>query len=389
MKRTQRTGSALAPTLALVIALACSSPPPPGSTRHTMGSLLDTLTVLLPLSLSESRFADPTHREEIRGALHALSENSAAIEQHGRPSDAGFSFLGRSLALDSRTLETRFAAGEYAEARFLLHEITDYCVACHSRLPDAMPHPIGERLFESTEVAELPLDERAALEMATRQFEPALETLERLFRSDDFSPSDLDLMGQLDSYLELCLRVERDPQRPQAALRALAGRSDTPAALRETLEAWNLALAELAARPAPASQLVEGRDLFSRAEDRAAFADDRRALIYYIAASGVLHEFVAASEEAALAPSERAEAYFLLGSIEAHIGRAFWLSQTEHFLEAAIRTDPGGPHAEPAYRLLEEFVASGYTGSGGSHLPAEIERQLAELRALITAPVDR
>ena len=69
--------------------------------------------------------------------------------------------------------------------------------------------------------------------------------------------------------------------------------------------------------------------------------------------------------------------------IEARIGRTFWLSQTEMFLEAAIRTAPEAPFAEDAYALLEEFVASGYTGSQGGAVPPRVKRRLAELRALL------
>ncbi len=74
--------------------------------------------------------------------------------------------------------------------------------------------------------------------------------------------------------------------------------------------------------------------------------------------------------------------------VESHVGRAFWLSQTEHFLDAAIRLAPAGPFAEDASSVLEEFVLSGYTGSSGSDVPEEVGRRLAELRALIDAAPD-
>jgi hypothetical protein len=80
-----------------------------------------------------------------------------------------------------------------------------------------------------------------------------------------------------------------------------------------------------------------------------------------------------------------AQAYYGLGLVESRVGRAFWLSQTEDLLEAAIRVDPGGPWAEPSWQLLEEFLASGYTGSAGGELPADVQARLGELRALIDA----
>ena len=51
-----------------------------------------------------------------------------------------------------------------------------------------------------------------------------------------------------------------------------------------------------------------------------------------------------------------AEAYYLLGVIEARSVDSWWVPQTELHLEAAIRTDPHGPYAEKAYAMLEEYV---------------------------------
>ncbi len=351
-------------------------------TRATMAELVDALAVLLPVSLNDSRFEDPANRERIASSLRILAASGSSVEQHGDVQDAGFGFLSRSLARDTREIQRRFAEEKFAEARFLLHELTDNCVACHSRLPDGLDHPLGQRLFVDIEVAELPPEERARLETATRQFDQALESYESLFASSAFSPGDVDLMGFLDAYLEICLRVKRDPNRALTPLRKLAARPDTKSALRGVLEVWISSLEELATRPETPATLAEGRALVKRAQDHSRFPDDRRALAMYVAASGILQQYVSQQERS---KDELAEAYYLLGVIESHVGRSFWLSQTEHFLEASIETAPGSRHASDAYDLLEEFVVSGYTGSSGRHVPADVRERLETLKALIEA----
>ena len=52
------------------------------------------------------------------------------------------------------------------------------------------------------------------------------------------------------------------------------------------------------------------------------------------------------------------EACYLLGVIESRIGRSFWLSQTEFYLEQAILLAPDRAFANDAYELLEEFLVS-------------------------------
>jgi hypothetical protein len=117
------------------------------------------------------------------------------------------------------------------------------------------------------------------------------------------------------------------------------------------------------------------------AQDRARFPDDRDALVYDLAASGELHRFADATPPG----PDVAFAYFQLGEIESRVGRTFWLSQTDIYLEASIRMAPGAPFAGKALAELRDFLVSGYTGSEGRQVPADVQRRLAELSALVEA----
>jgi tetratricopeptide (TPR) repeat protein len=350
------------------------------ATRMRMDGIFDTLTFLLPLSLSDERFQDPASRDAILLALRQLEENGAKLASHGTEKDASFTFLSRSLARDSADIRQRYASGRIAEARFLLHQLTENCVACHSRLPSDREFPLGQRFVDQASIAELPLEERVSLEMATRQFDRALATYEELLASPETSPTDLDLLGHIDGYLELCIRIRQDPARAARTLERFAARPDLTPSLRTHVDHWIASLHTLEKRHLGGSDIGQAHSLLREAEDSAHFGDARGALVYYIAASSVLHRFVAARPRPA---GELAEAYYWLGVIESRVGRTFWLSETEFFLEAAIRLDPSAPFAERAYDLLEEFVVSGYTGSSGVHVPADAQERLRALRELI------
>jgi hypothetical protein len=231
----------------------------------------------------------------------------------------------------------------------------------------------------TSEVEALPIEERARLEIATRQFDRALVTLEALFADPKASPGSLDLQGQIDEYLELVLRVKRDPSRAAAALRTLLARRDLSPALRTNVEAWVTDLDALDA-PTAGSRVARAREHISRAESRSRYPNDRLGLVHYVAASGLLNRETSTSTTAG---PELAEVYYLQGLIESRIGRSFWLSETEFLLETAIELDPSGPHAENAYALLEEFTISGYSGSDGAHVPEDVQRRLDALRESI------
>src|SRR5262249_56679330 len=107
--------------------------------------------------------------------------------------------------------------------------------------------------------------------------------------------------------------------------------------------------------------------------------DERDALVEYLDASALLHRFVADGRPP---HTDQAEAYYWLGLIETRIGRSFWLSQAEAYLETAIRLAPGTPVAARSYALLEDFLTNGYSGSGGQHLPPDVRDKLALLKQI-------
>jgi hypothetical protein len=116
-----------------------------------------------------------------------------------------------------------------------------------------------------------------------------------------------------------------------------------------------------------------------KAEADAAKDGERALTVRYQAASGALQRFVASAPRS---DPRIAEAYYWVGVIESRVGRSYWLSETESYLEAAIRLAPGQPVAKKAYALLEDFVVGGYTGSSGENVPADVQTWLAELKRL-------
>lgn len=364
----------------LALALTPSVAAQDAETRATMAQLVASLHELLPLSLDDRSFSAAENRDAIAAELETLARAGRSLPTHTSPTDASFAFLSRSLERDTRSIQQRFEAGATEQARFLLHEVTENCVACHSRLPDERVRPLGRKLVDDAALRELPPIERVRLEVATRQFDRALDTYAELLAGPEFSPADLDLLGHIDSYLEVCLRVRLDTCDPAPALRRLRARGNVPRALGENIDAWLASLAELHARRPLVPSLATVRGLVEEAREGGGQRRDGAALVLYFTASGLGHRLI----ENGLADVEAlSELYYWLGFIETRVGRSFWPSEGEYLLEAAIRIAPASPAARDAYDLFEELVAVGYSGSGGHEPPPEVKAHLAELRALV------
>jgi hypothetical protein len=352
--------------------------PDVAETRAIMHEVFDALHGVLPLSLDEKKFADPARRTEIRRQLATLSRNAAKLSQHGAGHARSFEFLSGSLARDASEIERRFAAGRFREARFEIHSLTENCVACHARLPDPEDTRLSARFMDEKEVAALPLPERAQLAMATRQFEHALSAQEAMLTSPEFDVNSIDLLGYLDDYIEVSVRVKQDFARPARTLETFLRRKDLRAGLRHELSQWVIDLHAFGARP-PVEGLEAGRRLAQETEAASAKGEEHALLVRFEVASGALLRYVASLPDG---DARAAEAYYWLGVIESKVGRSFWLSQTEPYLEATIRLAPGEPLAQKAYALLEEFAVGAYSGSSGEHVPKDVRAHLAELKRL-------
>ena len=343
-----------------------------GEIRQTMGGIFGAMRVLLPLSLTEAGLEDPSRASEVRAAINLLDRSSSQLEQHGASADVGFAHLARSLAIDARDIRIRYDGGHAREAGFVVQDLTDTCVACHSRLPGTSA-PRSEAFAADIAVSDLRIEQRAKLYYATRQFDAALDEYEAMLATRSVSANDSDLGGHIDDYLELAIRVKRDPARANAALAGFATRTDLSPVLKEEIASWRAALTKLTGAQPPKDPIASARELVSKPA-----RSERHSLVEHLEASGLLHRTL----DGNLASVDRAEAYYLLGLIETRIGRSYWLSQAEAYLETAIRLAPGEPIASDAYGKLEEFLIAGYTGSSGTHVPPDIAAKLDRLRQI-------
>src|SRR5262249_30143865 len=157
---------------------------------------------------------------------------------------------------------------------------TENCVACHSRLPDPDDAQLSSRFMDDAQIAALPLPERAQLAMATRQFDRALSAHEAMLSSPEFDVGSIDLLGYLDDYIEVCVRVKRDFERPARALEAFAKRSDLRAQLRNEIRQWVSDLRAYGSR-APVEGLEAGRKLAQETDAASAKGGEHALLVRF------------------------------------------------------------------------------------------------------------
>ena len=350
----------------------------PGDSVPTMRSLMRALASAFPMSLHQEDFRHPANRRAILLALEVLQENSEALESHGSDDSSSFHFLRKTLARDTRSAADSYREGRFEVARVFLHQMTENCFACHTRLPGQANKTFGKQFMEDMELESLTLDNRARIEVITRRFDDALTTYEAMLQLPVWEEPLLGFDGAFENYLKVSMRVRNDYEHPVDVLTSFGARNDIPRYMTQPVRDWVVALNKLQSTNYPEDKLEHARRLIQEGQTRKLFPGDRQGTVHFVAASSVLHQFV---QSANATKDELAEAYFLLGVVESHISSTSWVSETEFFLENSIRLNPTATFAPRAYAVLEEFVLMQHGALPA--IPPEILDYLEELKGLI------
>jgi len=363
----------------VVLALGAGTAQTGEATKTRMRGVFVTLTTAYKYSLDAQAFEDPANRTKIQSSLQALVANASELERHGIELDPSFDYLKRSLAKDATEALNRFGQGQYVGSRWMLNKLVENCVTCHSKLPAEQSLGIGTAFMKDAEVKSLDPLPRAELEIATRQFEAALATYEKVFADRTVSPQTISITGAFESYIRLCVGVRKEPERAVRTFATFAAREDVPDNLRALVREWIRSLGAVDLDVVPADGLAVGRRLIDESMVRIRFPKDRNRQVEFIWAATLLHQYL---REGWGGDEQVAEAYYLLGVAESHVSRSYWISETDYLLELAIRKAPRTQVARDAYDFLEEYTLAGHSVTA-REVPEDVEKRLTELRALV------
>jgi hypothetical protein len=349
-----------------------------------MRKVYGALSVLLPVAFSgASGWSDPARADALRKSLQTLRGAADELSEHAGPEAQSFRFLSGSLGRDARRIQLRVERGQTESASYLTRRLTETCIACHTRLPARSGAPFAADLIRSVERQQLSPLALAGLQVATRQFDEALGTYEKAFADPEESIRRLE--SELPSYLTVALRVRENAARAERGLASVGRRPDVPALLERNLEIWSSAIRDLEPTLHEQPSLARASRILSEGRALSEFPTDGADLAHAILASSMVYRYLDQKQPQGL---ELAQACYLLGQTEAFTRRSFELSDTEHYLEQAIRLAPHTPLARNAFARLEREILLSYTGSGGEQLPEEIQdllRELAELSRVDSA----
>lgn len=354
-----------------------------------MQKLNATVSDLIPYVFDDRQFNDPKNYDVIEERTKDLAVLAHKLDQSKEgavvpPSaDPALVFFANQFQGDLTRAYESLLSDHRSYAQSVLKTSISYCVSCHTRGDTG---PKFNFQTNSQFVTKLRPLERAKFFTATRQFDSAMkEYLGLLENPSTGRERPFDIERAARGALAISVRVNKDPKTSKRIATDVANRSSTPLFVRSDAETWVKAISEWESDRSPAPQteaafLSRTRGLIRRAESQQRYSADMRGDIYYLRATGLVHDYFQRFPQG----KDSAEMFYLAGmSYQALRELGFWTIH-EMYFERCIRQSPHTKLARQCYEQFEQSVLLGYSGSAGLFLPAGVGKQLEELRTLST-----
>jgi hypothetical protein len=259
-------------------------------------------------------------------------------------------------------------------------------MSCHTQVPTAS-RTIKD--FEKTDLLQKPFD-KAEFLFSTRAFDQAKVIYEDLithFPDNKVPPEQIETA--LERMITYFARIQRNPELGVKALEQYKTNDKLAPFLLADIAAWTKAFRQWKNEPtldpatATDAQVLTfaKKNLDPKVSGFVMTADNPQAA-NYLKVSGILYEYLQNKPESAATP----EILYWLAICDKGLNNNFFYSLGDIYLRECIVKYPSSAVAKDCYDEYESETILSYSGSGGTHLPDDVKRELAHLKALIISP---
>lgn len=343
--------------------------------KSQMHGLYNNLSIILPLYLKPFDFFEDSNKQKVKTQLSEIHVRSKKIQELLKSADEEHRILSKSLEHSADMALASFDKGIKGQAKYFMGEMLDTCMSCHTSRKSTKDSPFD--LSRNVDIASLDGFSKAKLLTISRRFKPAMDEYEKLLLKSQLSISDIIHFDPFLNYLVLGVRVRPDLDRVMATLKKVADRP-VPQSVKQDVKVWTKSLEDLQKKKwSKGTLLVQAKALMEKGKELMDYPRDQSGAIYYLEASRRLKDFIGIKK---VNSHDRALAYLLMGKSEMVLGRPFLGLEARRYFETAIEMAPKTKMAKEAFRMYEEHVVFGYTGSSGLHLPDGEAEKLENLR---------
>lgn len=369
----------------LFITLLCISTSASAGPVLQMNKAFSALTELMPYLNDEKAFKEKKNEEIIGKNLEQLN---SAFKLAGHDTLIRHDLFAPSYALINENISATkagFAKGKKDYALWMMKETITLCMDCHGRLPQSVSSSFqnGELRVDTSKIKN-PYDTGTAY-MIVRRFVDAKEQFTRSIQDKIIKKDLTDLILPFQQILTIELKIKKDPASMIAIIDDYLSKKNLPYDVNSELEGWKKRLViwkdDVAIKKGINNE-KELKDLFKRRLDplkkKNSFDDDYK--VDLLLTSGLISNYFFENQESPSAP----EISLWMGWIEKRLKKEDFMSSGDLFLKQCIRKYSKRPIAKECLAEYKESVEFDFTGSSGTSIPAEVEKELNELNQLVS-----
>jgi hypothetical protein len=355
----------------------------PKAWSASMQDLKTSISNLLPIAASHESFENPKNHQMIEEQLSVLSKEASTIGKHATMAgrDPSVRYLSNAFTEDVKRIETSFKVGKKEFARYHVVNLTSYCIECHTR--DSTGPNFGSEKLTSA-LQKLKPMERAEYELATRQYDLALEELKKIISSNLDDKGNLFLVDKsMKLALAVTVKYQQSPDKALEVVSILEKSKNTPYFLKQNAVAWRASLEswkkeKVNTKDSVAAKLSRIEAKLAKASQMDSLTTDRSGDITYLRSLAELHTLLGGN----LKKEEVGRTMYLIGVSYEAIRELEFLNLSENYFEGCIRTLPRTDWSSKCFKKYEESIYFGYSGSSGVQIPIDEQLKLKELQSL-------
>lgn len=273
-------------------------------------------------------------------------------------------------------------ADNYIFAQKRLKALTALCISCHSQLSEsAAENTFGNAIkkvkrenFESDFAYGNYLFLVRRFSESEKYFDLAIEKSLREQTEEELYPS-------LRRLISINTKIELNPKKANLFIDKYISNPKLPILAKSTLETWKKSLKKWNKFNAKKVRSIDGfiktylAPLELEKGQTASGENDVTLLI----GSGVLSKYLNDSPKTKLAP----EILYWLSIAERRLSSTYFFSLSDLYLKDCVKLYPKSKYARKCYNEYAENIEFGYSGSGGTDIPAEEKQELERLKGYL------
>lgn len=347
-----------------------------------MDQILQQIFTLKPYIVSPVEYSDPKNAETIQGALKKMVDLSEKVSHEGMIQKTGFAASSRALTQQLREAELVYRVGNKDYSLWMLRSTLSVCMSCHTQLPSTSTK---FEFYNKDRFLTKPFDEAEFL-FIVRNYDKAMPLYDQvLAKYPDDGVTTEKAEKALSRKIYYFTRVKRDFGGLAKSLADNGKNKKLPDFMKKRINGLINAAKKEKDKTYPEFKSEQTAELrkYAQANLKDELDGDFEMTpeqdLKYLKTSSVLYKFLEQNPETTLKP----EILYWLSFCERRYEETAFYSMPEMYLKQCVLEHPESNIAPSCLKEYQELVSMAYTGSSGTHIPEDVEKEIQTMKDLV------